>query len=96
MDTTLYKCLLLNVSGVRRVTVLVQESGKCVSDWKGIVSVISSGKVNGIRRGVCVSGVRREGVTRIKRGKCTWGKKRGSVPGTEMGKCTWDKKGNCI
>ena len=104
MDTTLYKCLLLNVSGVRRVSVLVQESGKCVSDWKGIVSVISSGKVNGIRRGVCVSGVRRECVTRIKRGKCTWGKKRGSVswltrgsvPGTEMGKCTWDKKGNCI
>ena len=62
------------------------------------------GSVPGIRRGVCVSGVRREGVTRIKRGKCTWGKKGemclglegGSVSETERGKCTWDKKQNCI
>ena len=40
----------------------------CLGLEEGIVFVISSGKVTGIRRGVCVSGVRREGETRIKRG----------------------------
>ena len=58
--------------------------------------MVHSGKVPRIRGGVCLSGVRREGVTRIKRGKCTWDKKGGSVSGTERGKCTWDKKRNCV
>jgi len=51
------------------------------------------GSLPGIRRGVCVSGVRREGVTRIKMGKCTWGKKGGSVSGLRRGECLWNKKG---
>lgn len=46
---------------VRRVSVLGQESVKCVWDWKGLVSLISSGKVPGIRRGSV----------------CIWSKKRG-------------------
>ena len=55
-----------------------------------------SGKVPRIRGGVCVSGVRREGVTRIKRGKCTWDEKGGSVSWLRRGEVSLERKGGSV
>ena len=45
---------------------------------------------------MCVSGVRREGVTRIKRGKCTWDEKGGSVSWLRRGEVSLEPKGGSV